>query len=118
MTKEERIKLVIDFTDFINNHMSLFESMYKLFENGESELILEGNKVDLKAVNFNKVEKPKDTFFTTVLLMYISMKQLQNMEDEYVVISEDEMLEVANYIEFARVLPEFKKFVKENNVSN
>ena len=63
----------------------------------------------------DETKKPKDTFFATILLMYISMKQLQNTEDEYVVISEDEMLEVANYIEFARVLPEFKKFVKEIN---
>lgn len=114
MSKDERIKLVIDFTCFLNNHMSLFESMYNLFKNGESELVLKDSKINLKAVDFNE-EKSKDTFFTTVLFMYISMKQLQNMEDEYVVISEDEMLEVANYIEFARVLPEFKKFVKEIN---
>ena len=114
MSEGERIKLIIDFTCFLNNHMSLFESMYKLFKNGESELILKDNKINMKAVNFNETEKSKDTFFTTILFMYISMKQLQNTEDEYVVISEDEMLEVANYIEFARVLPEFKKFVKEN----
>lgn len=115
MSKEERTKFVIDFTCFLNNHIALFESVYKLLENGESELILKGNKIELETVNFNETKKPKDTFFATILLMYISMKQLQNTEDEYVVISEDEMLEVANYIEFARVLPEFKKFVKEIN---
>jgi hypothetical protein len=114
MSEEEKIKFVIEFSNFINSHISLFEGMYKLFKNGESELDLEDCKIDLKATNFDNIKKPDDVFFTTMLLMYLSMKQLENNID-YIQINEDEMLEVGEFIEYARNLPYFKDFIKENS---
>ena len=114
MDRENKIKFVIEFSGFINSHVSLFESMYKLFKNGESELDLEDGKIDLKATNFDNIKKPDDIFFSTMLLMYLSMKQLEN-NTNYVQINEDEMLELGEFIEYTRNLPYFKDFIKEND---
>lgn len=113
MDRENKIKFVIEFSGFINSHVPLFESMYKLFKNGESELDLEDEKINLKATNFDSIKKPDDIFFSTMLLMYLSMKQLENNTD-YIQINEDEMLELGEFIEYARNLPYFKNFIKEN----
>ncbi len=113
MEQEERIKFIFKFSDFVNNHISLFEGMYKLFKSGESELDLKDCKIKLKATNFDNIKKPDDLFFTTMLLMYLSMKQSENNAD-YIQVNEDEMLEIGEFIEYARSLPYFKNFIKEN----
>lgn len=108
----ERLKLVINFTDFINNNISLFDGMYNLFKNGEGKLIFTKYDIDLKATNFDKIKKPNDIFFTTMLLMYLSMKQMENPNIDEITIKENEMLEVANIIEYFKLLPEFKNYVE------
>ena len=114
MSEEKRLKWVIDFTNFINLHIGLFEGFYKLFKTGKSEIDLGDYSINLKSTNFEEISKPKDAFFTTMLLMYLSMKQ-QEMEniDEYIQLDDEEMLELHNYIEYTRKLPYFVKFIED-----
>lgn len=104
MSEGERIKLVIDFTDFINSNLDFVKNIYKLFENGECTFEGKKNKAILKIANLNK-EKIKDVFTTALLFTYINMKQLQSPNNSEVEIREEEFAEVLTYCDY----------LKENN---
>ena len=107
MSEEERKKLIITFTNFINSNFPLVKGMYDLFKNGKGNLYLYENKIELEATNFNKIEKPQDILTTTMLLMYISMKQLEKPDAKEIVVKEEEFEEIILYCDF----------LKENNKS-
>ena len=104
MSEGERIKLIIDFTDFINSNLDFVKNIYKLFESGECTFEGEKNKAVLKMVNLNK-EKIKDVFTTTLLFAYINMKQMQSPDNSEVEITVEEFAEVLTYC----------NYLKENN---
>ena len=76
--------------------------MYDLFKNGKGNLYLYENKIELEATNFNKIEKPQDILTTTMLLMYISMKQLEKPDAKEIVVKEEEFEEIIDRTKWRR----------------
>lgn len=111
MSEKERIKLVINFTDFINNNYKLIKSMYKLFENGVSNIEFGSKKATMEIENPQNIPKPEDTFKTTMLLAYISMKQMEKPNLDRIEILEEEFIEVDNFCEFLKA--NNKDFIKQ-----
>lgn len=99
MNKEEKKKFATEFTNFININFEFIKSMYKLFNTGETNLILNDKEVNIKSENF---EKKDDTVFTTLLYAYMSMKQLKSPHDEMITLNDDEIIELYNYVEYVK----------------
>lgn len=111
MSEKERIKLVINFTNFINNNYELIKSMYKLFENGVSDFGVGSKVAKMKIENPQNIPKPEDTFKLTMLLAYISMKQMEKPNLDRIEILEEEFIEVDNFCEFLK--ENNKDFIKQ-----
>lgn len=111
MELEERKKLAMNFTDFINNNYDLVKGMYKLFKEGKTDLKLGDDVISLQSTNLNKIEKPKDNLELTMILMYISMKQLEKPKEKEIMITIDEFAEVIDYCNYLKITQ--KDFIKE-----
>ena len=102
MNEEEKAKLILEFTYFINTHYDLVKLYYNLFKNGESKINFNDYEIELNSTNFDKIKKPKDTLITTMLLMYISMKQLDNLDEKYIELTDNEMIEIINFCDYLK----------------
>lgn len=111
MSEKERIKLVVNFTNFINNNYELIKSIYKLFENGVSDFEFGNKKAKIKIENPKNIPKPEDTLKITMLLAYNSMKQMEKPNLDQIEILEEEFIEVDNFCEFLKT--NNKDFIKQ-----
>lgn len=111
----KRALFVLKFSNFLNNNIKLFESSYKLLNEGKSKIEIDNFCVDIQSTNLEEREKPKDVFQSTMILMYSSMKQLDLKSlDDYISIDEEEIEELFDFIEYARTkIPYFINFLKE-----
>ena len=99
MDIEKKKKFALEFTDFINANFEFIKGIYRLFKTGETKMILNDKEVDIKSENFQEKE---DTVFTTLLLAYMSMKQMKSPYDEFIRLEEDEMILLTDYIEYVK----------------
>ena len=107
MNKKEREIFGSKFTDFLNNNNDLFMRFYILFRTnetyiGKGKLTRKGEKL-----------KKDDAFRQTILILYLTMKHKEDIENEYVELTTDEFEELGYYIEFLKEKHYFENFINE-----
>ena len=115
---KEKVEIALKLTNFINTHLEMFKSMYRLFKTGKTDIEVDGLICEMESTNFNEIKQPEDKFLTTILLMYLSMKLEENHQkgisiDQPVMINEEEFEHVYTFSEYLKTLNWYKE-LEEN----
>lgn len=114
MNREERNKLILNLTNFINENRDMFKATYELFSKGKSKINTDKYEYCIEAPNFNELKKPEDPLFNTIFLFYISMKQLLNPNDKELTLDINECKEISYFSDYLKENSEnIKNLIKE-----